>query len=114
MKNILVVDDDANIRKILSVVLTDAGYRVVIAEDGETAMELLGYNFFDFVLTDLEMPGGISGEEVISAVKLKGISVEKIGLMSGQHNKGSKVANSHGVRFLSKPFNLRDVLDLVA
>ncbi len=52
---LLVVDDDPSIRSGLDALLTDAGYAVLTAEDGDVAAELL-VKRFDLVLTDLAMP----------------------------------------------------------
>lgn len=55
---ILVAEDDASFRKMLATVLTSAGYRVTVAEDGERALECLGTGVdYDLVVLDMVMPG---------------------------------------------------------
>ncbi len=54
--NVLVVDDDDLVRKLLTKFLQGIGYRVDVAEDGKSALERLGQLSYDLVLTDLQMP----------------------------------------------------------
>jgi DNA-binding response OmpR family regulator len=67
-KRILVVDDAATVRKHLSTILSQAGYRVGEAVDGFTALEQLKGGGYDLLVLDLEMPG-MSGFEVLRIVK---------------------------------------------
>ena len=62
--NILVVDDEANIRFFLEEMLTHDGYRVVTASDGETALKYASREEFDLVLVDIQMPK-VNGMEVL-------------------------------------------------
>jgi DNA-binding NtrC family response regulator len=55
--SILVVDDDVDTCHNLSDILTDLGYRVDIAHDGPTALELVRRNAYEVALLDLKMPG---------------------------------------------------------
>jgi two-component system chemotaxis response regulator CheY len=65
---ILVVDDDKTTRKLLSLYLKGAGFEVVTAENGLNAMEKLGSEPFQLVLTDLNMPF-MDGIEFIKTMK---------------------------------------------
>ena len=53
---ILVVDDDKTTRKLLSLYLKGKGYEVVTAENGLDAMEKVGTENINFILTDMNMP----------------------------------------------------------
>jgi two-component system, NtrC family, response regulator AtoC len=55
-KQVLIVDDEPNLRKILSAQLTRDGYDVLTAEDGEQGLQLLRDHHIDLVITDLKMP----------------------------------------------------------
>ena len=55
-KQILVVDDEANLRKVLSAQLSRDGYDVHVAEDGEAGLAFLREHHIDLVITDLRMP----------------------------------------------------------
>ena len=66
---ILIVDDERGMREVLTTVLERAGYQVSVAENGEKALSLAGGEIFEVILTDLKMPGGMGGLEVLRAVK---------------------------------------------
>lgn len=114
---LLVVDDDANIRQIMRLLLEAAGYRVLCADDGKEAMKLLAAQPFDLVLTDMLMPGS-DGLELLSAIK-KSRSTTRVLVMSGggmigvgDYLKVAKKLGAHGV--LEKPFTSEVLLTTVA
>ena len=55
-KQVLIVDDEPNLRKILSAQLTRDGYDVLTAEDGEQGLALLREHHIDLVITDSRCP----------------------------------------------------------
>ena len=63
-KQLLVVDDEANLRKVLVAQLSRDGYDVHTAEDGENAKEMLAEHHIDLVITDLRMPK-VDGMELL-------------------------------------------------
>jgi diguanylate cyclase (GGDEF)-like protein/PAS domain S-box-containing protein len=65
---VLAVDDNATIRKAISLRLGSKGYDVVTAPDGKEALELIEQKAFDLMLLDLQMPG-MAGEEVLRRVR---------------------------------------------
>ncbi len=65
---ILVVDDDENLRWVLETQLSDAGYSVATAKDGEEALELIEREPPSLVLSDLKMPK-LPGMELLARVK---------------------------------------------
>jgi len=68
MKKILVVDDDMNLRTILSETLSTVGFNVMNAKDGKSGLELLSEQQFDLVITDLMMPG-MTGVEFMTTAR---------------------------------------------
>ncbi len=54
---LLVIDDEENMRHMLSAMLTRQGYQVRTASDGQAGLTLLGDEHFDFILCDIKMPG---------------------------------------------------------
>ena len=70
-KKIVVAEDDYDIRKALILNLTDRGYEVVGASNGQEALELILKNTPDLLITDFEMPG-ISGVGLINELGKKG------------------------------------------
>jgi PleD family two-component response regulator len=57
LAHILVVDDDANVRRMLQILLSNAGYRVSLATTGEEALAYLELVTPDLVLLDVALPG---------------------------------------------------------
>jgi two-component system response regulator PilR (NtrC family) len=52
MPDILVVDDEKSMREFLEIMLTQEGYHVILAENGENACEILDKKNFDLVITE--------------------------------------------------------------
>jgi diguanylate cyclase (GGDEF)-like protein/PAS domain S-box-containing protein len=65
---VLAVDDNATIRKAISMRLGAKGFNVVTAPDGPQALELFEHNSFDLVILDLQMPG-MRGDEVLRRLR---------------------------------------------
>jgi CheY-like chemotaxis protein len=68
--NILIVEDDADLRILLTAILTQAGYRVRAAADGFAALHEIRADMPDLVLSDLYMLG-MSGFELLSVLRRK-------------------------------------------
>ena len=69
-RKVLVVDDDPAVRKSIDRVLSNKGYAVITAENGEEAMRKLNEEKYDLVYTDIRMPG-MSGLDVAEQVKAR-------------------------------------------
>ncbi|ODS30584.1 MAG: putative two-component response regulator protein, partial [Candidatus Scalindua rubra] len=65
---ILVVDDEFSIRETLKGILEDRGYKVDVAEDGHTAIEMAKKTHFDIMFIDVVMPG-IDGFKTLEEIK---------------------------------------------
>ena len=70
-KQILVVDDEPNLRRVLSAQLARDGYEVLTAEDGEQGLDVLREHHIDLVITDLKMPRCDGMELLKRAVELE-------------------------------------------
>jgi PAS domain S-box-containing protein len=105
-ETILVVDDDAEVRDFLDAVLSGLGYRVMLAPDGQAALDLVSRSDrIDLMLTDIGLPGGMRGPDVArKAAALK--SGLRILYMSGYAEKGQpdSVAIEADAESLHKPF----------
>jgi CheY-like chemotaxis protein len=66
---ILVVEDEADSREVLRVILEEQGQEVEDVENGVKALELLAKRSYDLILSDLRMPG-MSGEELYHRIAL--------------------------------------------
>ena len=65
---VLVVDDERSMRELLSIVLRRDGYDVMVAEDGASALEILGSQRVDILITDIRMPN-MNGVELLREAK---------------------------------------------
>lgn len=68
MKNILLIDDDEIIQKILLKILQQNGYNVIFGTDGRDGLSKLGLMPYDLVITDIMMPY-LNGFELIQELK---------------------------------------------
>jgi CheY-like chemotaxis protein len=101
---VLVVEDEEVIRGLVEQVLRGEGYEVLLAADGEEALELAGCNRVDVLLTDLTMPG-IGGHDLADRLRA-GAPELKVMFMSGfaEGNDFTKSALPPATAFLEKPF----------
>src|SRR5271154_2825672 len=72
MAKVLVIDDEANLRKVLAALLRRDGYEVTVAQDGAEGLVELEKNGANVVVTDLVMPklGGMEVLQAVDAIKL--------------------------------------------
>jgi len=108
-QSILVVDDEAPMRKLLSSNLKASGYTVRTAADGAEAMKLMEEHTFDLLLLDINMPG-LSGVQVLQAVR-RGAELPVM-MLSGRGRERDKVeALDLGADdYLTKPFGIGELL----
>jgi len=109
MTRVLVVDDEAPIRRALAANLKARGYEVDLAETGEQALELVARHHPDVVLLDLGLPG-MDGLEVIDG--LRGWTQVPIVVLSARGAEPDKVAalDAGADDYVSKPFGMDELL----
>jgi excisionase family DNA binding protein len=107
---VLVVDDEATIRDLLSKTLALAEYDVDLAHDGRSALERLRIIPYDLLITDLKMPG-VDGLTVIREARRLKADLPVI-IITGFSNEASAIeAVNLGVSgYLTKPFRVPRVL----
>jgi DNA-binding NtrC family response regulator len=110
---ILVIDDESSQREILADILSDAGFSVMTAENGEKGLELLHQSNCLLVLTDLKMPG-MDGLEVLKKALLFDPEIQVI-LMTAFGSIPSAVNAIKGgaYDYLTKPFNKENLLRVI-
>ena len=109
MTRVLVVDDEAPIRRALSANLRARGYDVDVAATGEQALDLAAHHHPDIVLLDLGLPG-MDGRDVIDG--LRGWSAMPIVVLSARGSERDKVdaLDAGADDYLSKPFGMDELL----
>ena len=110
---ILVVDDDKNIRRTVSMALESLDYFVHSAFDGKDAMVQLTGDKYDLMITDLKMPG-MNGMELLEQAIAKYPEI-KIVLISahGTVDNAVEAMKLGAVDFLQKPFTPKELRNLV-
>lgn len=110
MRKVLYVEDDALLRTVTTMALEDAGYAVIEAHDGHQARTLLEQEGgFDFVVSDISMPGGMSGVEVAKAAQEARPGCRTV-LVSG-YATAQLPSLPDSVIYLGKPFRVQDLID---
>lgn len=113
MSKILVVDDSKAIRDLLSSMLSFMGFHVAVASNGNEGLHLFLTNSFDFVLTDVQMPG-MDGWTLAFHVKDKSPDTPVV-LVTGEEKNCimEKLKGSCVDSVLFKPFRLEDIQEMV-
>jgi two-component system, NtrC family, nitrogen regulation response regulator NtrX len=108
---ILLVDDEANIRRMLGALLRNEGFAVTEAASGNAALLLLDQTDPDVVLLDLMMPPGPDGLETLTRMRDRGNTAPVI-MMSGkaQLTDAVRAVKLGAFQFLEKPLTLEAVL----
>jgi len=109
-KNILIVDDNLNIREILKNFLEGCGFYTLTARDTEEALRLLRKNFFDLIITNYEMPG-ITGVELVRLLKENYPYLKVWGMNSADKREAFYKAGADFV--IEKPLTLLKLKDLL-
>jgi two-component system KDP operon response regulator KdpE len=109
MGNILIVEDDASIRKLVRVNLVKRGYTVIEAEDSHKAIALFQEQTVDLVLLDLVLPG-LSGVDVCAWIRAR--SDVPIIILSARLEEELKVAalDAGADDYVTKPFGSEELL----
>jgi len=111
--DILLVDDDSDMLKLISLRLTSAGYRVRTADSGETALAALAVARPSAVITDMRMPG-IDGMQLFTAIHRQHPALPVIILTAHGTIPDAVEATQKGVfGFLTKPFDSQERLQKV-
>ncbi|MFC6101620.1 response regulator transcription factor [Olivibacter domesticus] len=106
---ILIAEDDEHLRKVLQIRLLKDGYQVIVATDGQDALDKLSSHFPDLVITDIVMPY-ISGLEVVKFVKANTERQVPVIVLSalGQEEIVQEAFLLGADDFIVKPFSLAE------
>jgi len=112
-ENILVVDDDTELRKVLSSILSEEGYSVKTVENGKQAIEVSEKKRFDLALIDIKLPD-MEGTELIQKLKIKQPHIVMIivtGFPTLENAMGAVNEGADG--YVLKPFEIQKLLQAV-
>jgi DNA-binding response OmpR family regulator len=111
-KTVLIVDDEPNIVVSLEYLLQRAGYHVIVARDGQEALDVIGLMAPDLVLLDVMLPR-LSGFDVCRRIRdTPAWKAMRVVMLTA---KGREVEANQGLAFgadayVTKPFSTRDLL----
>ncbi len=106
---LLVVDDEESIRSALNRFLSQQGYKVLSAESGEEALEILGRESVDAALLDVRLPG-ISGIDLVPRVVEAGPHIAILMLTAVNDATTASLCMQRGaMEYLTKPIDLKDL-----
>ncbi|BBL78206.1 DNA-binding response regulator [Rubrobacter xylanophilus] len=108
-EKILLVDDDAALLEVTSILLVSEGYEVLAAEDGIEALEMLGREEPDLVVLDIMMPK-LSGFEVLKKIRER--SDVPVILLTAKSQSVDKVVGLElgADDYITKPFDTKELL----
>ena len=122
MKNILVIDDEVNIQNLLYDILTSEGYKVIISDGGEEAINIIRKEKIDLIILDMMMPKA-TGQELYTSMKVK---LESEGLQNrvppaiiltahpGAENTQFLLMTESGIKkLIPKPFQISELLEAI-
>ncbi len=114
MSRILVVDDEANLRKVLAAILRKDGYEVAIAEDGEQAMAEFEKNGADVIISDLVMPK-LGGMDILTRVRASRPDIPVIIITAhGTVDSAVEAIKLGAFDYITKPFEHSEIRAVVA
>ena len=109
---VLVIEDEPALAAAVAEALTDVGFRVDRAGDGEEALALVGQQIYDLVICDLKMPR-LDGRAFYRSVEATAPALaRKVIFVTGDvaGTDAERFLEGTGCRWLAKPFRLRDLL----
>lgn len=113
MGKILIIDDEPNIRSILSLILKKEGYDVYTASTGEEGVELASELAFDVAVTDINLPG-MNGIETMKAIRSFYPAGQFVFITAhGTFSLAVEAIKNGGYNFVSKPFDNEEILGII-
>ncbi len=109
MPAILIVEDEAKMRRLLELNLGEDGFTTFSAGDAETGLKLLHENSIDLVLTDLKLPG-MNGQEFLEAVKRQNAALPVVVMTAfGSVETAVEAMKAGASDYVLKPFSLTEM-----
>lgn len=111
MASILFIEDEQELRGLIGDSLADHGHEVAMAAEGGEAIRLLACGTYDVVISDVSMPGEISGVDLAKLIEER-YPQTRVVLVSG-HAQAQLPPIPAAARFLPKPYRLSQLLALL-
>ena len=109
MPTILIVEDEAKMRRLLELNLGEDGFKTLSAADAETGLQLLASQPVDLVLTDLKLPG-MSGLELLQSIKQQHAALPVVVMTAfGSVETAVDAMKAGATDYVLKPFSLAEM-----
>ncbi len=110
-ETVLIVDDEPSVRMLVTDVLEEAGYRVLVADDGPSGLkQLQSDSWIDLLITDVGLPGGLNGRQLADAARTSRPDL-KVLFITG-YAENAVIGNGHldaGMQVVTKPFVMTEL-----
>jgi two-component system, OmpR family, KDP operon response regulator KdpE len=109
VSRVLVVDDEAGLRKVVRDALERAGHEVAVASDGEEALELFAEGPFDLVVTDLAMPRR-DGLDLVRDLRKSSAVPILVLTVRGEEREKVRLLDAGADDYVTKPFGVAELV----
>jgi signal transduction histidine kinase/ActR/RegA family two-component response regulator len=113
-QRILLVEDDADVRTLLSTLLQNEGHEITLADQGQSAIDLCQHNNWDLIICDIGMPQ-MDGEKLLSTLQEQNIQTPVIVITgNGDRNLHRRLLTQGATIVLAKPFTATALLRTIS
>lgn len=110
---ILVVDDEEGARELFNTILTDEGYEVTLANNGQDALSRMKSSTYDLVVTDIKMPG-MDGLQLLQELRKTGCQADVIMVTAyGEVESYLKAMSLGAAEYINKPIRIKELKRIV-
>lgn len=110
MFNILVVEDNSDMRELFCTVLSDSGYQCIPAADGLEALEIMAQEYIDLIVADIMMPG-MDGYELTKSIRESKLDLPILMVTAkDQFDDMQKAFHSGTDDYMIKPINVKELV----
>ncbi len=111
---LLIVDDNASVRRLLFEIISDEGYMVETAGSGTETIQMVNSNMPSLILLDVKMPG-MSGLETLEKLKAHAPGIPVIMMTAYSEMDACQEAKTRGLvrEYLKKPFEIDELRFLI-
>ncbi len=110
---ILVVDDEEGARELFYTILSDEGYDVTLANNGEEALSLFKSDAFDLVISDIKMPV-MDGLQLLQEIRKTGSKTDVIMVTAyGEVESYLKAMSLGAAEYINKPIRIKELKRIV-
>jgi DNA-binding NtrC family response regulator len=110
---ILVVDDEEGARELFDTILSDEGYDVTLAVNGNEALSRIKGTDYDLVVTDIKMPG-MDGLQLLQEIRKTGAKIDVIMVTAyGEVESYLKAMSLGAAEYINKPIRIKELKRIV-